>query len=97
MVLLAVAVIVTLVGVRLALVFPRPGWPGSRGAGRTPDAPAGWRETLVVGWAGMRGVVTVATALALPLTTASGAPFPHRDTIIAVGLATVLLTSSSRG
>ena len=51
----------------------------------------------MVGWAGMRGVVTVATALALPLTTASGAPFPNRDTIIAVGLATVLLTLVVQG
>ncbi len=96
-ILLALAVIVTLVGVRLALVFPAARLARLPWRGLSPDAPAGWRETLVVGWAGMRGVVTVATALALPLTTASGAPFPNRDTIIAVGLATVLLTLVVQG
>ncbi len=96
-VLLAVAVIVTLVGVRLVLVFPAARLARLPWRGQTPDAPAGWRETLVVGWAGMRGVVTVATALALPLTTESGEPFPHRDAIIAVGLATVLVTLVLQG
>ncbi len=96
-ILLAVTVIVTLVAVRLALVFPAARLARMPWRGRSPDAPSGWRETLVVGWAGMRGVVTVATALALPLTTASGEPFPHRDTIIAVGLATVLVTLVAQG
>ncbi len=95
--LLAVAVIVTLVALRLALVFPAARLARLPRRGQPPDAPSGWRETLVVGWAGMRGVVTVATALALPLTTASGEPFPHRDTIIAVGLATVLVTLVVQG
>ena len=95
--LLAVSVIATLVAVRLALVFPAARLARLPWRGQTPDAPSGWRETLVVGWAGMRGVVTVATALALPLTTESGAPFPHRDTIIAVGLATVLVTLVVQG
>jgi CPA1 family monovalent cation:H+ antiporter len=39
------------------------------------------QNVFVVGWAGMRGVVSLAAALALPLTTADGKPFPHRDLI----------------
>lgn len=43
-----------------------------------------WRENIVVSWTGMRGVVTLAAASAIPLTTAAGEPFPERATIQAV-------------
>lgn len=35
-----------------------------------------WQEAVVVGWAGMRGVISLAAALALPLLTEAGAAFP---------------------
>ena len=57
----------------------------------------GWRETTVVTWAGMRGVVTVATALALPQLVASGAAFPHRAEIVLVALVCVLVTLVVQG
>ncbi len=40
------------------------------------------RNLVVFGWAGMRGVVSMAAALAIPLTLKSGDPFPHRNLII---------------
>ena len=40
------------------------------------------RNMLVFSWAGMRGVVSMAAALALPLTLDDGTPFPHRNLII---------------
>ncbi|OBF44572.1 sodium:proton exchanger [Mycolicibacterium peregrinum] len=43
-----------------------------------------WRENLVVSWTGMRGVVTLAAAAAIPATTATGEPFPERATIQAI-------------
>ncbi|WP_454791028.1 cation:proton antiporter [Mycolicibacterium lutetiense] len=43
-----------------------------------------WRENIVVSWTGMRGVVTLAAAAAIPVTTASGEPFPERATIQAI-------------
>ncbi|CDO26821.1 Na+/H+ antiporter [Mycolicibacterium mageritense DSM 44476 = CIP 104973] len=43
-----------------------------------------WRENVVVSWTGMRGVVTLAAAAAIPVTTASGEPFPERATIQAI-------------
>lgn len=46
---------------------------------RHADVPIGWRETVGVWWAGMRGVATVALALALPETTDAGGAFPARD------------------
>ncbi len=43
-----------------------------------------WQESLVVSWTGMRGVVTLAAAAAIPVTTASGEPFPERASIQAI-------------
>lgn len=40
------------------------------------------RNLVVFGWAGMRGVVSMAAALAIPLTLKNGDPFPHRNLII---------------
>lgn len=43
-----------------------------------------WQENIVVSWTGMRGVVTLAAAAAIPVTTAAGEPFPERATIQAI-------------
>ncbi|PRC52903.1 sodium:proton exchanger, partial [Mycobacterium sp. ITM-2017-0098] len=43
-----------------------------------------WQENIVVSWTGMRGVVTLAAAAAIPATTAAGGPFPERATIQAI-------------
>lgn len=61
------------------------------------DTPYGWRETTVAAWAGMRGVVTVATTLALPMTMASGSPFPTRADITLVALCCVTVTLLGQG
>ncbi|MGH2484897.1 MAG: Na+/H+ antiporter, partial [Ktedonobacterales bacterium] len=44
----------------------------------------GWRNALLVGWSGMRGAVSLAAALALPLTLAGGQSFPARSRLIEV-------------
>jgi CPA1 family monovalent cation:H+ antiporter len=46
-----------------------------------------WQENVVVSWTGMRGVVTLAAAAAIPATTVDGDPFPERATIQAVAFA----------
>ncbi|MFF4228318.1 Na+/H+ antiporter [Streptomyces sp. NPDC001820] len=61
------------------------------------EIPVGWRETLVMWWSGMRGVVSVALALAIPLKTDSGAPFPGRDEIIFIAFAVILATLVLQG
>ena len=43
-----------------------------------------WQENVVVSWTGMRGVVTLAAAAAIPTVTATGEPFPERATIQAI-------------
>jgi CPA1 family monovalent cation:H+ antiporter len=57
----------------------------------------GTPERLVVGWAGMRGSVSLAAALAIPLETDAGAPFPGRDLIIFLAFAVILVTLVGQG
>ena len=51
-----------------------------RGPRRAPVV-LDWKERLLVSWTGMRGIVTLAAAAAIPATTAAGAPFPGRASI----------------
>ena len=60
-----------------------------------PDAPQG--ELLVVGWTGLRGVVSMAAALALPHQTDSGFPFPYRNLILLVTFSVILVTLLLQG
>ncbi|WP_167476236.1 Na+/H+ antiporter [Nocardia arthritidis] len=64
---------------------------------READEPYTWRETVVTWWAGMRGVATVALALAVPFSTDAGAPFPRRSEILFCAFAVVLFTLLVQG
>jgi CPA1 family monovalent cation:H+ antiporter len=55
------------------------------------------RAAALVGWCGMRGIVTLAAALALPTGEGGAAPFPYRDLIIFAAFATVLGTLIVQG
>jgi CPA1 family monovalent cation:H+ antiporter len=68
------------------------GAPGPRDAVALSAAAA-----AVVGWCGMRGTVTLAAALALPVRTHAGAPFPYRDLIIVTAFGVVLGTLVLQG
>ena len=96
-VVLAVVVLVTVVFFRPVWVFPATAV--LRAAARRWEAavPYGWRETAVVSWAGMRGVVTVATALALPARAADGSVLAWRQPVVLVGLGCVLVTLLGQG
>ena len=59
--------------------------------------PADARRTFVIGWAGMRGVLTLAAALSLPDTTDAGAPFPHRAGILFLAFAAILVSLTGQG
>ncbi len=56
-----------------------------------------WRNVSVVAWSGMRGVVSLAAALALPLALSSGAPFPGRNHIIFLSFSVILVTLVAQG
>jgi monovalent cation/hydrogen antiporter len=64
---------------------------------RTRPGQAGWRNHAVVAWAGMRGVVSLAAALAIPLRTGAGAPFPQRDLLIFLSFIVILVTLVGQG
>ena len=52
---------------------------------------------VVMSWAGMRGVISLAVALSLPRATADGHPFPGRDLIVFVTFAVILVTLIGQG
>ncbi len=56
-----------------------------------------WRERLLIGWTGMRGAVSLAAALALPLTLDSGANFGSRDLIVYLTVAVIFVTLVAQG
>ncbi|WP_034610932.1 Na+/H+ antiporter [Cellulomonas sp. URHD0024] len=85
-----------LIAVRFAWVLGTSALFGRRRR-RSVAVPIGGREAVVTSWAGMRGVVTVATALAIPAAVSSGAAFPGRDSIVVVALVTVLVTLVLQG
>jgi CPA1 family monovalent cation:H+ antiporter len=79
----ALAVTATVMAVRIAWVFV---------AGRGPAA-----HRAVVSWMGMRGAVSLAAALALPLETDAGLPFPGRELIIFLAFTVILGTLVVQG
>jgi CPA1 family monovalent cation:H+ antiporter len=94
---LAIAVIAAVVVFRPLWLFPAVALAASRARRRDTTLPYGWRETGLVSWAGMRGVVTVATALALPSVADDGTPLVWRESVVLVGLGCVLVTLVVQG
>jgi monovalent cation/hydrogen antiporter len=62
---------------------------------RDPYPP--WQYPTLIGWAGLRGAVSLAAALALPLTTNLGDPFPDRDLVIYLAFCVILATLVLQG
>jgi hypothetical protein len=54
-------------------------------------------ESFFIGWTGMRGVITLAAAMALPEHVDSGAPFPQRDILIFLSFSVILATLVAQG
>jgi len=52
---------------------------------------------LIVGWTGMRGVIALAAAIALPQTLADGSPFPFRDLIVYLAFSVIFVTLVLQG
>jgi monovalent cation/hydrogen antiporter len=95
---LAVAICAVVIVVRILWVFPGTYVPRALSAAirvREPYPPP--RNVFILSWAGMRGVVSLAAALALPLTLTNGAPFPFRDLIIFLTFAVILATLVGQG
>ncbi len=54
-------------------------------------------EAAIVAWSGMRGIVSLAAALALPLNGPNGAPFPGRDAIVFIAFVVIFVTLVGQG
>ncbi|MCW2561150.1 MAG: sodium:proton exchanger [Mycobacterium sp.] len=72
------------VGGRGALGTRRRGKPPGKWRALVDRRSLTWQENVVVSWTGMRGVVTLAAAAAIPVATVDGEPFPERATIQAI-------------
>ena len=62
---------------------------------RDPNPP--WQAVALIGWTGMRGIVSLALALALPLALPDGSPFPQRAVVVVVSFAVILATLVLQG
>ena len=93
----AAIVSAAVIGTRLAWIYPATYLPrllSRRIRERDPYPP--WQYPTLMGWTGLRGAVTLAAALALPLTR-SGAPFPERDLLIYLAFCVILATLVLQG
>jgi len=83
---------------RFVWVFPAtylPRWLSAKIRRRDPSPP--WQYPFLLSFAGIRGVVSLAAALALPYVVASGAAFPHRDLILFIVFGVIVLTLVGQG
>jgi monovalent cation/hydrogen antiporter len=64
---------------------------------RMDDPAPSWQAKAVIGWSGMRGAVSLAAALALPLTTDAGHGFPERNLIIFLTFGVIFATLVLQG
>lgn len=61
------------------------------------DRNPGYRAPLVLGWTGMRGVVSLAAALSIPVQLSNGMPFPHRNLILFITFVAIITTLLLQG
>ncbi|MER7970784.1 sodium:proton antiporter, partial [Streptomyces sp. NPDC096080] len=94
----AVAVFLVVVAARFVWVYPATFLPrllSARIRGREENP--GWKGPFVIGWAGMRGVVSLAIAFSIPVELHDGAPFPGRNLILFLTFTTVIGTLVVQG
>jgi NhaP-type Na+/H+ or K+/H+ antiporter len=93
----AFIICLTAILIRIAWVFPGTYLPRLPARVRARDPFPPWQHAAIVAWTGMRGVVSLASALALPLVLANGQPFPQRDLIIFLTSSVILVTLVFQG
>src|SRR5262249_33642482 len=85
--------VVIVVAARFIWTYPAtyvPRWVVPGLAKRDPSPP--WQWTFAIAFTGVRGVVSLAAALAIPFTLANGQPFPERDLILFITFGVILVT-----
>ena len=94
----AVIVCAVVIAARFVWMYPAtylPRWLSPSLARRDPAPP--WTFPFALAFTGVRGIVSLAAALAIPLTTAAGEPFPSRDLILFLTFAVILVTLVGQG
>jgi Na+/H+ antiporter len=89
----AVVIVARVVWVFPAIYLPR--WLSPALARRDPSPP--WQWAFLIAFVGVRGVVSLAAALAIPLTMLNGEAFPHRDLIFFITFGVILITLVGQG
>jgi Na+/H+ antiporter len=95
---IALVISALVIVVRIAWVYPATYLPrllSRRVREREPFG--GWRYVFVVAWSGMRGIVSLAGALALPVTTGARVPFPGRSEILFITFCVIFVTLVFQG
>ena len=94
----SVIISVAVIGVRIFWVFPAAYLPRFFFKSlREKDPYPSWRHVTILGWTGMRGVVSLAAAMALPLEIKPGVPFPGRDLILFLTFVVIFVTLVLQG
>lgn len=94
----AVAVFLVVAVARFVWVYPATFLPRILSARvRAREENPTWKGPFVIGWAGMRGVVSLAIAFSVPLTVHGGEPFPQRNLILFLTFTTVIGTLVVQG
>jgi CPA1 family monovalent cation:H+ antiporter len=88
----ALAVTATLIVIRISWIFGL--WAAARWRRRTRS---GWAIPAVISWAGTRGVVPLAAALSIPLTTTHGEALPQRDLVLVIAAASIVFSLVVQG
>jgi CPA1 family monovalent cation:H+ antiporter len=88
----AVLIVLRMIWAFAQAYVPRAFRPGER-----RRDPAQWRWITVIGWTGLRGIVSLAAALALPLHDDRGDPFPQRAAIVFITFCVIVFTLVGQG
>ena len=92
---LAISVLVMVI--RMIWIFPGAYLPHIFPSVRRAETAPSWKAVVLGGWSGMRGVVSLAAALALPLTLTNGSSFPFRNMILFITFCVILMTLVVQG
>lgn len=94
------AIIISLVTIIIRIIWVFPGAYLPRILSkkiRAREVRPGWKTVFIVAWSGMRGVVSLASGLSIPLTLTDGTGFPHRNLILFITFVVILFTLVLQG
>jgi Na+/H+ antiporter len=94
----AVVISIVTIVIRIIWVFPSTYLPRILSKSiRENEVRPSWQNVFIVAWSGMRGVVSLASGLAVPLSLADGTAFPHRNLILFITFIVILFTLVLQG